>query len=215
MRKRGSSAKHKRLQENGDAEDERAPFNVCPQLHSVMRDTIERFFAGLSVSQESTSSFVYLLNDRLLCCSHAGHVGGSGSGGRRGARAGYSVRSRAGAVAVHHALPGGGGFAGSEQQCAQRAIPASAQVAFQLSATEYELFYSGMAPMDYVRYVSCDLTSVPVNDNPSPVRSLVKRFSEVSCFARSVDRTGEQALCARAAGELVGDAHDRQPADAR
>lgn len=52
------------------------------------------------------------------------------------------------------------------------------EVAFQLSATEYQLFYS-IQPMDYVRYVSCDLTSVPVCDNPSPLRNLVKRLSEV------------------------------------
>lgn len=49
---------------------------------------------------------------------------------------------------------------------------------FQLSSTEYELFYS-IQPMDYVRYVSCDLTSVPISENPSPVRNLVKRLSEV------------------------------------
>uniref|UniRef100_A0A1I7WZK3 Ras-GEF domain-containing protein n=1 Tax=Heterorhabditis bacteriophora TaxID=37862 RepID=A0A1I7WZK3_HETBA len=52
------------------------------------------------------------------------------------------------------------------------------EVAFQLSSTEYQLFYS-IQPMDYVRYVSCDLTSVPVCENPSPVRNLVKRLSEV------------------------------------
>lgn len=49
---------------------------------------------------------------------------------------------------------------------------------FQLSSTEYELFHS-IQPMDYVRYVSCDLTSVPIAENPSPVRNLVKRLSEV------------------------------------
>ena len=36
--------------------------------------------------------------------------------------------------------------------------------------------------MDYVRYVSCDLTSVPIAENPSPVRNLVKRLSEVSSW---------------------------------
>uniref|UniRef100_A0A915A458 Ras-GEF domain-containing protein n=1 Tax=Parascaris univalens TaxID=6257 RepID=A0A915A458_PARUN len=59
------------------------------------------------------------------------------------------------------------------------------EVAFQLSATEYQLFYS-IQPMDYVRYVSCDLTSVPVIDNPSPVRNLVKRLSEVSSWITHV-----------------------------
>ncbi|TMS36072.1 hypothetical protein L596_003331 [Steinernema carpocapsae] len=59
------------------------------------------------------------------------------------------------------------------------------EVAFQLSATEYQLFY-GISPMDYVRYVSGDLTSVPVIDNPSPVRNLVKRLSEVSSWITHV-----------------------------
>ncbi|VDK27065.1 unnamed protein product [Gongylonema pulchrum] len=59
------------------------------------------------------------------------------------------------------------------------------EVAFQLSTTEYQLFY-GMQPMDYVRYVSCDLTSVPAADNPSPVRNLVKRLSEVSSWITHV-----------------------------
>ena len=40
--------------------------------------------------------------------------------------------------------------------------------------------------MDYVRYVSCDLTSVPVSENPSPVRNLVKRLSEVSSWITHV-----------------------------
>ncbi|VDN57856.1 unnamed protein product [Dracunculus medinensis] len=55
------------------------------------------------------------------------------------------------------------------------------EVAFQLSIIEYQLFYS-IQPMDYVRYVSCDLTSVPVIDNPSPLKNLVKRLSEVSSW---------------------------------
>ncbi|PAV87943.1 hypothetical protein WR25_03718 isoform B [Diploscapter pachys] len=55
------------------------------------------------------------------------------------------------------------------------------EVAYQLSSTEYQLFYS-IQPMDYVRYVSCDLTSVPIAENPSPVRNLVKRLSEVSSW---------------------------------
>ncbi|ULT81148.1 hypothetical protein L3Y34_011198 [Caenorhabditis briggsae] len=59
------------------------------------------------------------------------------------------------------------------------------EVAFQLSSTEYQLFYS-IQPMDYVRYVSCDLTSVPVSENPSPVRNLVKRLSEVSSWITHV-----------------------------
>ncbi|KHJ91933.1 RasGEF domain protein, partial [Oesophagostomum dentatum] len=59
------------------------------------------------------------------------------------------------------------------------------EVAFQLSSTEYELFHS-IQPMDYVRYVSCDLTSVPIAENPSPVRNLVKRLSEVSSWITHV-----------------------------
>ncbi|KJH43049.1 hypothetical protein DICVIV_10956 [Dictyocaulus viviparus] len=55
------------------------------------------------------------------------------------------------------------------------------EVAFQLSTTEYQLFYSNQ-PMDYVRFVSCDLTSVPIAENPSPVRNLVKRLSEVRMY---------------------------------
>ncbi|CAJ0572763.1 unnamed protein product, partial [Mesorhabditis spiculigera] len=55
------------------------------------------------------------------------------------------------------------------------------EVAYQLSFTEYQLFYS-IQPMEYVRYVSCDLTQVPVQDNPSPVKTLVKRLSEVSSW---------------------------------
>lgn len=50
----------------------------------------------------------------------------------------------------------------------------------QLSATEYQLFY-GMLPIEYVRFVSNELISVPVADNSSPVRNLVKRLSEVGC----------------------------------
>ncbi|RCN45805.1 RasGEF domain protein [Ancylostoma caninum] len=59
------------------------------------------------------------------------------------------------------------------------------EVAFQLSSTEYELFHS-IQPMEYVRYVSCDLTSVPIAENPSPVRNLVKRLSEVSSWITHV-----------------------------
>ncbi|CEF70920.1 1-phosphatidylinositol 4,5-bisphosphate phosphodiesterase epsilon-1 [Strongyloides ratti] len=59
------------------------------------------------------------------------------------------------------------------------------EVAFQLSATEYQLFYN-IQPIDYVRYVSCDITNVPVIDNPSPVKNLVKRLSEVSSWITHV-----------------------------
>uniref|UniRef100_A0A0N5A3Q4 Phosphoinositide phospholipase C n=1 Tax=Parastrongyloides trichosuri TaxID=131310 RepID=A0A0N5A3Q4_PARTI len=59
------------------------------------------------------------------------------------------------------------------------------EVAFQLSTTEYQLFYN-IQPVDYVRYVSCDITNVPVIDNPSPVRNLVKRLSEVSSWITHV-----------------------------
>ncbi|CAJ0580235.1 unnamed protein product, partial [Mesorhabditis spiculigera] len=59
------------------------------------------------------------------------------------------------------------------------------EVAYQLSHTEYQLFY-GIQPMDYVRYVICDLTGVGVLENSSPVRSLVKRLSEVSSWITHV-----------------------------
>uniref|UniRef100_A0A0N5BH47 Phosphoinositide phospholipase C n=1 Tax=Strongyloides papillosus TaxID=174720 RepID=A0A0N5BH47_STREA len=59
------------------------------------------------------------------------------------------------------------------------------EVAFQLSSTEYQLFYN-IQPVDYVRYVSCDITNVPVIDNPSPVKNLVKRLSEVSSWITHV-----------------------------
>ncbi|VDN04557.1 unnamed protein product [Thelazia callipaeda] len=55
------------------------------------------------------------------------------------------------------------------------------EVAFQLSATEYKLFYE-IQPMDYIRYVSSNLTSRSVAENPSPVRNLVKRLSEISSW---------------------------------
>uniref|UniRef100_A0A8R1TU29 Phosphoinositide phospholipase C n=1 Tax=Onchocerca volvulus TaxID=6282 RepID=A0A8R1TU29_ONCVO len=69
----------------------------------------------------------------------------------------------------------------SELERLQRILHFPEELAFQLSATEYQLFYE-MQPMDYVHYVSCDLTSVPVADNPSPVRNLVKRLSEISSW---------------------------------
>ncbi|CDW53051.1 1 phosphatidylinositol 4,5 bisphosphate [Trichuris trichiura] len=53
------------------------------------------------------------------------------------------------------------------------------EVAFQLSAIEYDLVYS-ISPMDYVTYVICDLNQVRLNLNPSQVRMLIKRFAEVS-----------------------------------
>lgn len=40
--------------------------------------------------------------------------------------------------------------------------------------------YSSVQPMDFVRYVSGDLTGVALSDNRSPVRTLIRRFSEVS-----------------------------------
>ncbi|CAI4232602.1 unnamed protein product [Auanema sp. JU1783] len=55
------------------------------------------------------------------------------------------------------------------------------EVAYELSQTEYKLFYS-VNPIEYVRYVSCDLTSIPVKENPSNVCDLVKRLSEVSSW---------------------------------
>ncbi|CAJ0933262.1 unnamed protein product, partial [Mesorhabditis belari] len=59
------------------------------------------------------------------------------------------------------------------------------EVAYQLSHTEYQLFY-GIQPMDYVRYVICDQTGISVLENSSPVRSLVKRLSEVSSWITHV-----------------------------
>lgn len=58
------------------------------------------------------------------------------------------------------------------------------EVAFQLSSTEYELFYS-IPPLDYVHYVTCDLSSTPLHENPSNVRILVKRFAEVNLMSWS------------------------------
>uniref|UniRef100_A0A158Q7B3 Phosphoinositide phospholipase C n=1 Tax=Elaeophora elaphi TaxID=1147741 RepID=A0A158Q7B3_9BILA len=69
----------------------------------------------------------------------------------------------------------------SELEKLQHILHFPEELAFQLSATEYQLFYE-MQPMDYVHYVSCDLTSVPVSDNPSPIRNLVKRLSEISSW---------------------------------
>ncbi|KAI6230307.1 hypothetical protein M3Y99_01077200 [Aphelenchoides fujianensis] len=59
------------------------------------------------------------------------------------------------------------------------------EVAFQLSSTEYQLFYN-VAPIDYIRYVGCDLASIPIVDNPSPVKNLIKRLSEVSSWITHV-----------------------------
>ncbi|KAF7633506.1 Ras-GEF domain-containing protein [Meloidogyne graminicola] len=49
------------------------------------------------------------------------------------------------------------------------------EVAFQLSSTEYQMFY-GIAAIDFVRYVGCDLANIDIQNNPSPVKNLVKRF---------------------------------------
>ncbi|CAG9533488.1 unnamed protein product [Cercopithifilaria johnstoni] len=68
----------------------------------------------------------------------------------------------------------------SELEKLQHILHFPEELAFQLSAIEYQLFYE-MQPMDYVHYVSCDLTSIPVADNPSPIRNLVKRLSEICC----------------------------------
>lgn len=59
------------------------------------------------------------------------------------------------------------------------------EVAFQLTSTEYQLFYN-IAPIDYIRYVGCDLAMITVADNPSPVKNLVKRLSEVSSWITHV-----------------------------
>ncbi|MCP9266146.1 Phosphoinositide phospholipase C [Dirofilaria immitis] len=69
----------------------------------------------------------------------------------------------------------------SELERLQHILHFPEELAFQLSATEYQLFYK-MKPMDYVHYVSCDLTSVSVANNPSPIRNLVKRLSEISSW---------------------------------
>jgi len=52
------------------------------------------------------------------------------------------------------------------------------EVAYQLSAVEYKLFYA-IPSLDYIRYVSCDITSDMKHENPSEVHSLVRRFAEV------------------------------------
>ncbi|CAK5086551.1 unnamed protein product [Meloidogyne enterolobii] len=59
------------------------------------------------------------------------------------------------------------------------------EVAFQLSSTEYQMFY-GIAPIDFVRYVGCDLANIDIQNNPSPVKNLVKRLSEVSSWITHV-----------------------------
>lgn len=59
------------------------------------------------------------------------------------------------------------------------------EVAFQLTSTEYQLFYN-VAAIDYVRYIGCDLASISIVDNPSPVKNLVKRLSEVSSWITHV-----------------------------
>uniref|UniRef100_A0A914I8L9 Phosphoinositide phospholipase C n=1 Tax=Globodera rostochiensis TaxID=31243 RepID=A0A914I8L9_GLORO len=45
------------------------------------------------------------------------------------------------------------------------------EVAFQLSSTEYQLFYN-ICALDFVRYVGCDMASISAQDNPSPVKNL-------------------------------------------
>ncbi|KAL3102215.1 hypothetical protein niasHS_003624 [Heterodera schachtii] len=55
------------------------------------------------------------------------------------------------------------------------------EVAFQLSSTEYQLFYN-ICSLDFVRFVGCDLANISAQDNPSPVKNLVKRLSEVSSW---------------------------------
>lgn len=51
--------------------------------------------------------------------------------------------------------------------------------------TEYQLFY-GIQPLDFVRYVGCDLANIPIAENPSTVKNLVKRLSEVSSWITHV-----------------------------
>ena len=56
------------------------------------------------------------------------------------------------------------------------------EVGFQLSAAEYKLFYSAQ-PLDFVRYVSADLTTAgAVSNVTSDLHRLVKRFSEISSW---------------------------------
>ncbi|KAI6195032.1 hypothetical protein M3Y96_01188100 [Aphelenchoides besseyi] len=59
------------------------------------------------------------------------------------------------------------------------------EVAFQLSSTEYQLFFN-VSPIDFIRYVGADLASIPIVDNPSPVKNLIKRLSEVSSWITHV-----------------------------
>lgn len=57
----------------------------------------------------------------------------------------------------------------------------------QLSSTEYQLFY-GISALEFVRFVGCDLSSSATHaqDNPSLVKNLVKRLSEVSSWITHV-----------------------------
>jgi hypothetical protein len=51
-----------------------------------------------------------------------------------------------------------------------------------MSATEYKLFYNAQ-PLDYVRYVSADLTTAGTGPNTnSELHKLVKRFAEFSSW---------------------------------
>ncbi|EJW79107.1 hypothetical protein WUBG_09984 [Wuchereria bancrofti] len=95
----------------------------------------------------------------------------------------FVFSSHANSSAVHDFIIGDEPIAlfRPELEKLQRILHFPEELAFQLSATEYELFYR-MQPIDYVHYVSCDLTSVPVANNPSPVQNLVKRLSEISSW---------------------------------
>lgn len=55
-------------------------------------------------------------------------------------------------------------------------------MAYQLASVEYGLFHAAQ-PLDYVRFVSSDLTTAAGAVNPTTeLQRLVKRFSEVSFF---------------------------------
>ena len=60
------------------------------------------------------------------------------------------------------------------------------EIALQLCATEYALFYN-VPPLAYIHYVCCEATDT--NGNPSPVTTLVRRHTEISSWATQLITT--------------------------